>query len=83
MAEEKIFPKGMRFNKPRQGSPEFVRGSISFKVDEAIEFLNQYKNDRGYVNIDMLKSKEKGEIYMVLNTWQPEKKDKPQDNNDW
>lgn len=63
----KIFPKGIFFQKPRENAPEFVRGSLSFKVDEAIQFLNEHKNAQGYVNIDMLKS-EKG-IYLALNEW--------------
>lgn len=63
----KTFPKGIFFQKPRENAPEFVRGSLSFKVDEAIQFLNEHKNAQGYVNIDMLKS-EKG-IYLALNEW--------------
>jgi len=63
----KTFPKGIFFQKPREGAPDFVRGNLSFKVDEAIAFLNEHKNAQGYVNIDMLKS-EKG-IYLALNEW--------------
>lgn len=65
---EKIFPQGIFYNKPREGAPEFVRGSLSFKVDEAIEFLKKHKSEAGYVNLDMLLSKEKS-IYLALNEW--------------
>lgn len=61
----KTFPQGIFYKKPREGAPEFVRGSLSFKVDEAIEFLKKHANN-GYVNIDMLLSKNK-EIYLALN----------------
>ncbi len=74
---EKTFPQGIFYKKPREGAPEFVRGSLSFKVDEAIEFLKKHENN-GYVNIDMLLSKDKN-IYLALNEW---KKPAPETNSD-
>lgn len=68
---DKIFAAGMRFEKPREGSPDFVKGKLSFKVDEAIEFLQKHKNEKGWVNVDLLKSKEKGTLYLQLNDWKP------------
>lgn len=68
---DKIFAGGMRFEKPKEGTPEFVKGRLSFKVDEAVEFLQKYKNEKGWVNIDLLKSKEKGTLYLQLNDWKP------------
>lgn len=64
----KIFPDGIYYNKPREGAPEFVRGSLSIQVDKLIPFLQQHKNAQGYVNIDMLLSKEKA-LYLALNEW--------------
>lgn len=64
----KIFPEGIFYNKPREGAPEFVRGSLSIQVDKLIPFLEQHKNAQGYVNIDMLLSKEKS-LYLALNEW--------------
>lgn len=66
----KTFPEGIFFNKPREGAPDFVRGSLSFKVDEAVAFLQKHKSDKGYVNLDMLLSKDKS-IYLALNDWKP------------
>jgi hypothetical protein len=66
----KTFPEGIFFNKPKEGAPDFVRGSISFNVDQAIEFLQKHKNEKGYVNVDMLLSKDKS-IYLALNEWKP------------
>ena len=72
----KIFPNGIYYNKPRQGAPEFVRGSISIKVDEAVPFLQKNKNAQGYVNLDMLLSKDKA-LYLALNEWKkPESMEK-------
>lgn len=62
------FPDGIFFNKPREGAPEFVRGSISIKVDQALPFLEKNKNAQGYVNLDMLLSKSNS-IYLQLNEW--------------
>lgn len=64
----KIFPEGIFYNKPREGAPEFVRGSLSIQVDKLVPFLEQHKNAQGYVNIDMLLSKEKS-LYLALNEW--------------
>lgn len=70
--KEKIFADGFRFEKPREGSPEFVKGRLSIKVPEAISFLEKHQNNGGWVNIDLKKSAG-GKLYLELNTWQPKK----------
>lgn len=70
--KEKIFADGFRFEKPREGSPEFVKGKLSIKVPEAIAFLNQHQSNAGWVNLDLKKSA-KGSLYLELNTWTPSK----------
>jgi len=72
---DKIFAGGMRFEKPKEGTPDFVKGRLSFKVDEAVEFLQKYKNEKGWVNVDLLKSKEKGTLYLQLNDWKPKEQE--------
>jgi len=47
-----IFADGFYLQKPRAGVPDFVKGSLSIKVSQAIPFLEKHKNDKGYVNID-------------------------------
>ena len=81
MAEkkEKIFADGFRFEKPREGSPEFIKGRISVKVPEAIIFLQKHQNNGGWVNIDLKKSKG-GVLYLELNTWQPNASKTPQND---
>ena len=69
---DKIFCDGFNFKEPRDGAPDFVLGSISAKADKAIKFLQENANDRGYVNMDVLRGKS-GEPYIALNTWKPEK----------
>lgn len=48
---------------------------IGLNVDKTIEFLKANKNDRGYVNFEMIPRKtpsDKGETHSLrLDTWQP------------
>ena len=70
----KIFADGIMFKKPREGSPEFVKGSISIKVNDFIEFCKKH-DSFGWVNLDLKKSATKGTLYLELNTWKPASKD--------
>jgi hypothetical protein len=70
MQQEKVFVDGLIYKAPRENAPDFVRGSLSVKVDEFKKFLDTY-NEKDWVNIDMLKSK-KGSIYFALNQWKPQ-----------
>ncbi len=67
------FVTGMRFFKAREGAPEFVKGNIVIEKKEFVEFLNTCMTDT--VRIDLLKSKEKGTLYLTLNTFNPMKRD--------
>lgn len=69
---DKIFADGFRFERPREGSPEFVKGKLSIKVPEAIVFLTLHQTNAGWVNLDLKKSK-KGTLYLELNTFSPKK----------
>lgn len=68
--KEKIFVDGMRFEKPNEGLPDFIKGKISIKVAELIPFLEKHQSNAGWVNIDLKKS-QKGTLYLELNTWKP------------
>lgn len=72
--QEMHFVDGMIFNKPHENAPDFVKGSLSVKVDELVACLQKYKKEDGWANIDMKKSKA-GKIYFQFNTWKPEKQD--------
>jgi len=65
---EKIFVNGLIFKRPRNGAPEFVKGSLAIKVDELIAFLNQHKKADGWVNATLKESKG-GKLYFELDTW--------------
>lgn len=74
MDENNVFPTGIFFKSKRDKAPDWVRGHLSFKVEEAIKYLQEKKNANGYVDIDILKSKA-GSTYLKLNTFEPKKKD--------
>jgi hypothetical protein len=66
----KIFPKGLIIKPKRETAPDFVKAHLSVKVDEFTAFLKEHQ-DNGWVNIDILKSKE-GKTYLALNTFKKE-----------
>jgi len=69
---DNIYPKGMYVKEPRQGAPEFVKGSISIKVADLHEWLNTNQglaNDAGYINFDILSGKDGW--YTKVNTYKP------------
>ena len=71
---EKEFIKGAFLNAPRENAPTFVKGSISIKVEQFVEYLKEKQNQSGYVNIDLLETRE-GKLYMKLNDYQTKKFD--------
>lgn len=76
MSEQKrevIFADGFIFKKPNENAPEFVKGDISIKVGEFIDFLNKHNNN-GWVNLNLKKS-QGGKLYVDLNNWTPPAKD--------
>jgi hypothetical protein len=75
---EKIFAQGLRFEiNPK--APQWIKGKLSFKVDEFITFLKQHETKGGWVNIDLKESKG-GKYYAELNQWKPEKPDSLKEN---
>ena len=64
-----VFADGIIFKLPRQGAPDFVKGSLSFKVEDAIKFLQEH-NKNGWCNVN-LKVSRAGKAYADLDTWEP------------
>jgi hypothetical protein len=48
---------------------------------DAIGWIKENLNEKGYVNLDLKKSKE-GKIYLQKNDWKPEQKDNQEELND-
>jgi hypothetical protein len=68
MAEQK-FIDGL-YTEKKENSPEFVLANLSFQKDKFIKWLNENANEKGYVNIQVLKSKE-GKVYSKANEFKP------------
>jgi hypothetical protein len=69
MADKK-FAKGFYGKQPRQSAPSFVKGTISIKLDDAIEWLEANVNEKGYINLDILDGKE-DKLTICLNEYKP------------
>lgn len=72
--KDKVFADGLIFKGPRENAPDFVKGSLSIKVEEFKQFLDAHVTNAGWVNLDIKESKG-GKLYCELNTYKPEKPD--------
>lgn len=70
MSKETIFAEGFYYKPKHENAPSFVLGSLSCKVDDAIAFLSSNSNDKGYVNMQILESKD-GKPYVKLDDFVP------------
>lgn len=66
---ENKFVDGL-FVSRRENAPDYVISNLSFN-QKFIDFLQAKFNAKGYVNIDLMKSKE-GKLYAKLNDWKPQ-----------
>ena len=72
------FPKGFIFKKPHENAPDFVKGKVSIKMDEFIEWARaNHKN--GWVNIDLKESRE-GKYYAAKDDFEPKKQEPKQED---
>jgi len=72
------FPEGMMIKPPRQGAPDFVKGSISIKRLEFIQWLNTKPDE--WVNLDIKISKA-NKMYLSVNDWKPNQQGRGFSNN--
>lgn len=72
--KEKVFAKGFWFERPHTNAPAWVKGRVSIKVSEAVEWLESNKSERGYVNMQLLLAKDGEKLYFALDEWKPEAK---------
>ena len=72
MPDEKEFPRGLFVSAPRPSAPDFVKGRISIKVEDFIEYLSE--KDSEWLRIDIkegFKVDEAGNPkgYSQVDTW--------------
>jgi len=79
---DKIFPEGIRVFSPRNGAPDFVKGSIVITPNDLIEWLKANKNlltdykDKKQLSLDLLSNKD-GKLFLSVNTYKPSDKKEP------
>jgi hypothetical protein len=71
--EDRTFATGMFVKLPSENAPSFVKMRLGFKVADFAAFLSQHEKGNGFVDVDILESKDGSKLYGVLNTYQPEK----------
>jgi len=77
MANETIFPKGIRTFKKHDNAPDFVLGTIVLSLSELQEWLNsegkQYATEyKGVKQIRLQATKSKdGNLVLKVDTWKP------------
>ncbi len=64
------FPNGLIVKKAHQNAPAFIKCTLSFKVAEFIQSLQQ-NNNAGWVNMEV-KLSQKGTLYAEIDNWQPQ-----------
>jgi hypothetical protein len=77
---EQEFPKGLFAKAPREGAPDFVKGALSIKREEMIEWLQSKDNE--WINLDIKEAKSTGKWYASVNSWKKDYTPKEQSAND-
>lgn len=67
---ENNFIKGLFVNRPSDKAPSFVKAKISISADTFPQFLKDNVNGKGYMNFDILESKD-GKYYAKLDSFEP------------
>lgn len=68
---DKVFVNGMVFKEPHQNAPDFVKGTLSIKAAEFVQWMREnIEKGEEWLNIDLKVSKN-GKAYAELSTWKP------------
>ena len=67
---------GFYANSLSEKTPSFVKANIGIKVADAIKFLQENEDEKGYVRIKVLESKD-GKPYCTIDRWRPGNSDAP------
>jgi hypothetical protein len=71
MNQKMEFPEGIFAKAPADNAPDFVKGKLTMKLDEAVGWLKS-KQDSGetWVTLD-IKEGQSGKWYASVNDWKP------------
>ncbi len=68
--EQKIYPPA-NWLKPREGAQDWELGKVGFPVNDFIDFINEHKTDKGWINFELKQNKEGG-YYLQLDNFKPD-----------
>lgn len=68
--DKAYFPEGLFFKEPHSNAPDFVKGTVSIKVEEFQKYLTKVKGE--WLNLDLKVSRD-GKAYAQINTFKPDK----------
>lgn len=74
-----IFADGFIFKPKHEKAPDWIRGGVSIKANEAIAFIEKHKSERGWLDLDLCLSKSGDKYYFKLNTYNKENPEKQQE----
>lgn len=66
------WPKGMMFRRPEPNTPPFVKGRVSIQAKQLFEWVKanpDFLSEKGYLNFDLLESRDGNTIYFQVNTY--------------
>ena len=70
---EKKYIDGLYCKRPHEKAPQFVKGDIGINADSFCKWLQENKNEKGYVNLQILEGRD-GSCYIKHNDYQGPKK---------
>lgn len=65
--KQPIFGEGLRFDRPHEKAPDFVKGKLSINLRKFFEFAKKFKGNE-WLNFD-LKTSKTGVLYLQLNDY--------------
>ncbi len=72
-SKDEMFPDGMFFKEPHVNAPRFVIGKIAIDKKKLLVWLGKQPDD--WVNLDILKKKDKDGAYIKVNDYKSSDKD--------
>ena len=69
METNKKFPAGINFDRPRDGSPDFVKGRMGINLERLLVWAKENNLADDWINFDLLLSKDGTKLYFSLNDW--------------
>lgn len=71
MEETNTFTKGLFIKMPNDKAPDFILLDMSVKPHEFFQWCQDHVDTKGWVNLQIKRSKDGSKIYGQLNSWKP------------